>query len=280
MLLMKNKISNFALIIGSMKCGTTSLFYYLSQHPQISVCTTKEPNFFANEQNWLNGFDYYQNLWNWNPEKHKIALEASTHYTQIPRLPNAAERIAQIKADFKFIYIMRNPIERIESHYTHGKQSRWSEVKHDIHKHGIHQDLIDISRYARQLDEYYKRFPSAKILLLDFEDLKQTPLKLMKEVVRFLELDSSFEFQELSKVYNSTSQRLIYPFWSPVIKPIAKYFPTKPKDTIRNIICKKVGTNIKLSLEQKEYILHELHEDFQKLSEEYGFDISRWKVKK
>ena len=272
------KIDNFALIIGSMKCGTTSLFYYLSQHPQVAVCKIKEPNFFASEQNWSKGFNYYQNLWHWHPDTHKTALEASTHYTQIPRLPNAAEKIAQIKADFKFIYIMRNPIERIESHYTHGKQSRWSETKQAI-EYGIHQDLIDISRYARQLDEYYKRFPSAKILLIDFEDLKQTPLKLMKKVVRFLDLDSSFEFQELSKVYNPTSQRLIYPFWSPLIKPVAKYFPTKSKDKIRNMVCKRVGSNIQLSLEQREYIFSELREDFKKLSEEYGFEVYKWEIK-
>lgn len=44
-------INNFAVIIGCMKCGTTSLFYYLSQHPQIAACNPKEPNFFADDLN-------------------------------------------------------------------------------------------------------------------------------------------------------------------------------------------------------------------------------------
>ena len=111
---MSTNIDNFALIIGAMKAGTTSLFKYLSQHPEICACQEKEPNFFASDINWSKGLDWYQNLWKWNQDLHKIALEASTFYTRLPEA-NAAERIAQIKAKFKFIYILRNPVERIES---------------------------------------------------------------------------------------------------------------------------------------------------------------------
>ena len=44
-------IANFALIIGAMRCGTTSLFSYLSQHPEVAPSTPKEPDFFANDGN-------------------------------------------------------------------------------------------------------------------------------------------------------------------------------------------------------------------------------------
>lgn len=116
---MNMKIKNFALIIGAMKCGTTSLYNYLAQHPEISACTYKEPSFFSTESNWSKGFEWYYDLWNWDKNRHKIALEASTSYTRIHEYSNAAEKIAAVDKNFKFIYIMRNPIKRIESHYTY-----------------------------------------------------------------------------------------------------------------------------------------------------------------
>lgn len=82
-------MNNFALIVGSMKCGTTSLFSYLAQHTQISACNDKEPRFFTNDHKWAKGFEWYQSLWDWDHNQHKIALEASVDYTRVPFRPNA-----------------------------------------------------------------------------------------------------------------------------------------------------------------------------------------------
>ena len=115
-------IKNFALIIGSMKSGTTSLFNYLSQHPEIAGSIVKEPNFFSYNERWEQGWEWYMQQWaNWNPNVHKIALEATINYTKYPVYPNAAARINQVsdRANFKFVYVLRNPIERIESQYTY-----------------------------------------------------------------------------------------------------------------------------------------------------------------
>ena len=91
-------MDNFALIIGAAKSGTTSLFYYLAEHPEISSCSIKEPNFFTDDEKLSKGWGWYQNLWTWDSEIHKIAMEASTSYTKIPYFPNAAERIVKMPA--------------------------------------------------------------------------------------------------------------------------------------------------------------------------------------
>ncbi len=52
----------YGVIIGCSKSGTTSLYQYLAQHPDVISCEEKEPNFFASE-NWEHGFDWYRNLW-------------------------------------------------------------------------------------------------------------------------------------------------------------------------------------------------------------------------
>jgi len=279
-------VNNFALIIGAMKCGTTSLFSYLAQHPQISACSEKEPKFFTNTYKWNRGFEWYQNLWNWNPPEHKIALEASTSYTRIPIRPNAAERISTLreKACFKFIYIVRNPIERIESHYTHGLSQGWAEAKQPISS-TISREFIEVSRYTRQIEEYYKRFSSDSILLLDFEDLKTNPLDLLKNICHFLDVDPDYAFQALNKRHNANNQRLkderlwesmsrIKPFYS-----VAKLIPAKQKQMIYSCFGRKRKDSFKLSPEQQNFVLAELQEDLRKLSFKYGVDVSRWGIK-
>ena len=111
---MKMKINNFALIIGAMKCGTTSLYNYLAQHPEISACRKKEIGFFCYDRFFSKGLNYYQNQFNWNPNLHKIALDVDPNYASCgcantySKL-NSAEAIAKVQQDtninFKFIYI-------------------------------------------------------------------------------------------------------------------------------------------------------------------------------
>lgn len=271
-------INNFALIIGSMKCGTTSLFRYLSEHPQISPCKQKEPNFFASDLNWEKGFDWYQKLWDFDPTKHLIALEGSTHYTKIPKFPNAAQRISTVKANFKFIFIMRNPLDRIESHYTHGFQANWQSIKQPI-EDIENNHALEVSQYAMQIDEYYKKFSPDNILLLNFEDLKLDPSSLLRRVCLFLGIDDSFPFSNIRSVSNTSKGKIIdSPMWSS-IKPIVQYFPWRFQQAIRRSIGKEVGEKIKLSDHQRDLVLKELHDDLCKLKRDYDVDISRWGIK-
>lgn len=120
------------------------------------------------------------------------------------------ERISTVKdrANFKLIYLMRNPIERIESHYTHGQELGWKGTNKPLSEE-IDSHLIEVSRYARQIEEYYKRFSSDKILLLNFEDFKTDMHSLLRSVYCFLNVDPDYEFQTIDSIYNANSQRLV-----------------------------------------------------------------------
>ena len=268
-----------------MKCGTTSLFSYLAEHPQISACSKKETFFFSADSCWSRGFEWYQSLWDWNPNEHKIALEASVDYTRIPTYPNAAERISTLKgqANFKFIYLMRNPLDRIESHYTHGQAAGWAATDKPLSEK-IDSELIAPSQYARQIEEYYQRFPSESILLLNFKDLKADPLNLVKKVCRFLEIDPDFEFQGLEQVHNANQQRIADErLWRSLrrIKPfrfLAQRLSSQQKQLLYSLFGRKLQGNIKLSPEQRNFLLQELREDLRKLNSEYGVDIRSWGI--
>ncbi|NJL52419.1 MAG: sulfotransferase [Hydrococcus sp. SU_1_0] len=213
-----NRIDNFALIIGSMKSGTTSLFEYLSQHPQISSCVHKEPNFYAFDRHWNKGFEWYLKLWqDWDNQCHKIALEASTNYTKKHLYPHTAERIKLIenkyKIKFKFIYLVRDPIQRIESHYTYSMTTNHS-IGFKKFSEGIDEDLIETSKYAQQISVFNQFFMNEQILILKFDDLKINPDKVMTQICQFLEIDSDYQFQSLNTVYNSSKARIIdVPWW-------------------------------------------------------------------
>lgn len=107
-------LPNF-IIIGAMKCGTTSLHFYLNQHPQIFMSQKKELNFFS--RYWDFGVDWYSSKF---PNKENmICGEASPSYSKFQVWPNVPQRIHAIIPHAKIIYLVRNPIERIRSQYVH-----------------------------------------------------------------------------------------------------------------------------------------------------------------
>ena len=282
------QINNFALIIGTMKGGTTSLFNYLAEHPQISPCIEKEPCFFSDRAKLNRGYDYYQSLWNFDSNVHKVALEASTSYTRVthPQYLNAAPNIYRYsnsnRIDFKFIYILRNPLDRIESHYTHGRAWGFGETEKSLTE-GINREVLETSMYAMQIEEYYQRFSADRILLLNFEDLKRHPQAILQKICRFLEIDDTYNFQDSNTVHNQGGSRttIKLPGWYKIrrtnkIRAISNLIPVKQKERFRGFFGSKVDEPIRLSSEQREFVSAELQADLEKLRTKYEFDISQW----
>src|SRR6266550_2870057 len=77
------------LVIGGLKCGTTSLHHYLNLHPEVAMSRPKELNFFVAELNWPLGEDWYATHFEASPA---IRGESSPHYTNRPRFDGVAER--------------------------------------------------------------------------------------------------------------------------------------------------------------------------------------------
>ncbi|MEL6930835.1 MAG: sulfotransferase domain-containing protein [Cyanobacteria bacterium J06600_6] len=288
-------INNFVLIVGAMKSGTTSLYNYLSQHPEIAAGHTKEIGFFNHQSRFNKGFDFYQSLWNWQVDVHKYALEASPGYTRVthPKFINAAANIEQVKqetnANFKFIYLLRNPVDRVESHYTQGlKHNHLSAANLELEK--IDSEIIDTSKYGMQIDEYYQRFPAEDILLLNLKDLKQNPQSVLANICQFLEIDQSFQFPGLDichNTYKNQTSRVMLPGYSKLrntaaMRDLLKFMPRDMKQSftkVRNLLARKVDYEyVRLSPSQKEMVLEKLKPDLVKLRDEYQVDIRDWGI--
>ena len=105
------------IIIGGLKCGTTSLHHYLNLHPEIAMSRPKELNFFVSELNWPLGRDWYAG--HFDPSA-RIRGESSPHYTNRPSFNGVPGRMRELLgSDVRLVYVVRDPIDRMLSHYLH-----------------------------------------------------------------------------------------------------------------------------------------------------------------
>ncbi|MGC4020653.1 MAG: sulfotransferase domain-containing protein [Cyclobacteriaceae bacterium] len=104
------------MIIGAMKAGTTSLHDYLSKHPDVFMSVQKELDFFVEQKNWKLGIDWYKKQF---PVSTIAIGESSPNYTKSLIFGNVPDKIKSILPDVKLIYILRDPIKRLVSHYSH-----------------------------------------------------------------------------------------------------------------------------------------------------------------
>lgn len=191
------------LIIGSAKCGTTSLHNYLNQHPDIylasGVGVNSESSLFLEDSDQsVKGFsnkDIRKNLNNQqlleeifnNYSGQKLVGEESTDYSKRPYRTVEFERIIKRSPGAKIVMIIRHPVKRIVSHFLHYKSRRPESVANSIKKE-LEQDslLLDISRYHYQLKPYIENFGVENIKILKLEDLVANPKKTLSKLFVFL----------------------------------------------------------------------------------------------
>ena len=106
------------LVIGAQKCATSSLCDMLGRHPDVFTPDPREPNFFSHADVWRQGWDWYESLFA-GAEGVKAIGEGSTAYTMQARYPETAPRIARHLPEARLIYIVRDPLERMVSHWMH-----------------------------------------------------------------------------------------------------------------------------------------------------------------
>ena len=172
------------LIIGAMKCATTSLYEQLKAQPGIFMPELKEPNYFSDDDVYSRGEEWYRGLFE-EALPTDLCGEASTHYTKLPTYPKTIERLSAMLEQPKLIYIVRHPIERIVSQYIH----EWSQglITQPIDEAiANHPELVNYSQYAMQLQPFAERFGKENILVIQFEHLKKVPEQVLTLVCEFI----------------------------------------------------------------------------------------------
>lgn len=217
------------LLIGAAKAGTSSLFFYLKQNPQIYMPSgfQKEPDFFALEgekldypgprgtfvmKNRVTDLTSYQALFD-DVTTEKAIGEASTLYIYSEKAPH---RIKHYIPDAKIIAILRDPAERAFSHYLYWTSQGFEpDTDYNFDKalaaesdriqagwsHNWH--YVQRGFYYQQLKRYYDLFNREQIKVVLYEDLIRDRVGLCEQLFDFLEVDTSWE-PKVNRVVNKT----------------------------------------------------------------------------
>ncbi len=196
-------LPNF-MIIGGLKCGTTSIHHYLGLHPEIHMSKPKELNFFAAEQNWDLGLDWYRGRFD---SRFKVNGESSPHYTNRPRFNGVAERIHQYCPDAKLIYMVRDPIRRILSHWVHATGAGYETRDFEPTLSLADSSYIQRSMYWMQLQPYLENFDRDQIEVITQEELGSDREGTMRKAFAFLEVDPDFTSEQFDREWEKSSAK-------------------------------------------------------------------------
>jgi len=297
-------LPNF-LIIGAAKSGTSSLYYYLKQHPEIYMSPVKEPHFFSftSQTKMTNGpgdtipeaitdLEEYKNLFE-NVINEKAIGEASTSYLY---RKEASKRIKATNPDIKLIAILRNPTERAFSAYMHLIRDQREETK--PFSEALKQEAIRIQNnwdpiwhyknvglYFEQLSRYYKIFSREQIKIYEFEQLISNPGELLQDIFSFLEVNTNFT-PDISLKYNvSGSQKSNFIYYisktifnkpNPIRWISRILIPELWRQKVTNTIRSKNLDKQTISEVVKSDLINFYREDILKLEELIEKDLSKW----
>jgi hypothetical protein len=295
-----SKMPNF-LIIGAAKAGTTSLYQYLKQHPQVYMSPIKEPMFFSFEGATLDfrgpGDEAYMskgiiktNLKDYcalfeDVAEQKAIGEASTSYLYSPR---AAERIRHYIPSAKLVAVLRDPVERAYSYF----------MNHVKHGYEPSDDLISVFEqeekriedhwspfwhyknngfYYQQLKRYYDLFDAAQIQVHLYEDFTEGPDRVLRDILRFLEVDDAF-MPDISIRHNTT----LLPRSVTVARlfkrrsSLLRLVPGKLRGRLRRAALEKNRQKPKLSRASRKQLIEVYREDIVKLQDLLQRDLTNW----
>ncbi len=204
-------LPNF-LIIGAAKSGTTAIYTYLKQHPEIYMSPRKELRYFSNitpppedvPKDYIHEsvqtLEAYERYFDGVTDE-RIYGESSPMYLYTP---GTAERIKTTLPDVKLFAILRNPVERAFSAYTHGLRE-WKEPAGTFEEAlareperiqagwGMLWHYTQAGFYYQQLQRYYKVFAREQIMVVLHDDLVADASQLMRAMFAFLEVDPDFK---------------------------------------------------------------------------------------
>ena len=175
------------LVIGGMKCASTTMHEDLSMHPLIE-CGKKELNALL-KSDLAEIKTIYNNNFR-SAHSDQLLGDVSADYTTLPTNSGVAEKAFEIAPDLKIVYIVRDPIRRAISHHQH--MVNWSGAGQMVPDINLaiknHPELIDYSCYHMQLQPWVEAFGLKNILVIKFEDYISNRMVVANQVVGFLGL--------------------------------------------------------------------------------------------
>ena len=278
------------IIIGAAKCGTTSLHRYLGQHPEVLMAAPegtdlKSMRFFWDED-WRSRLAWYEAHFD---SDLPVRGEATPAYTAYSFHPGVPERMHELIPDAKLIYLVRDPIERILSHWV---QRRADEDATPFERYMERYErpdnpIVCPSRYWTQIQQYLPFYDPGQILVVDQHDLRTQRRDTLRRVFRFIGVDESFESPEFDTERNTRADKfgprgLAARLWEPVIWPVSRAVPKRARDLIRaparKLLMGPVRDSAVLTPEMRERLRVHLQPETDGLRQFTGQPFASWSL--
>lgn len=308
-------------IVGAAKSSTTSLYHLLNHSKYVNMCSVKEPNYFCDDYDvskmsnykrkmydhisknltsnlsqdilheaLIKDLDLYCKLFDFNNNKIKYFGESSTNYFVSS---NAAKNIFEYNPSSKIIIILRNPFERIVSHFNMKIQIgelRESSLCNLLRKEidnmkdsafNQYESLLSHSLYHKNIMKFLKFFPKNQVLVLFQSTNHQSNFNnyLIENLSFFLNDESlnSFEFNRLNETRNYRFKFLSFLNLNSNYKLFfKKYLPKKTKNLIKETILYSNKKRILKDQSFPESVVNIINNDICKLEKEFNVTLSDW----
>ena len=194
------------IVIGAMKCGTSTLASQLGAQKGLFMTDPKEPNYFSDDGVFAKGAGWYGDLFT-GAEADDLTGEASTHYTKRPELPKTLERMTAALPEVKLVYMIRNPMARLVSHYIH----EWSQGVLSVPLEAAlesHTPLVDYGRYGWQVAPFIEAYGEEAVLLTSLERLKSDQHSELQRVAAHLGFEGAVAWIDDMATENVSSERV------------------------------------------------------------------------
>ena len=277
---MRRGVKPTFLIIGAPKTGTTSLWALLSEHPDVFVFPWKGTQFFSKRYDW--GFAWYESLFDEGSDATAIG-ESSANYSLGPSDSPVPQRIADYLPDARLIYMVRNPLERIESHYAQQIDNglQFSSFAEAVRTHA---PLIEATRYWTRINDYRKHFPDEQILVLFLEDFKADSIGTVRRCFEFLGVSASFVPRDPSLAKNTRADKRTdraFLRWirrHPAYVKVQWAMPHWVTERLKPWLRKRAVIDVQWDEETRRWILEQIRDDIHPFLDFYGKPRGFWEL--
>jgi len=286
-------------VVGAAKSGTTSLAYYLSQHPEIFMPKLKEPRFFCYDEfskvyyyrqpmlkNWENYLSLFKDV-----KEERVIGEASVHYLYFPSTPY---RIKKVAPDAKIIILLRDPVFRAFSHYLMDVSAGFINMSFEdvVFKDAkmksfdnYYIQYVRLGFYYEQVKRYLEVFGRDNVKIFLFEDFKADALGVVRSILRFLGIDTSDDVDVKKNVNPFKSPKGIFShvYYSIYARHITNWYVRNflrslTPAWLRNRMVKVLFSSDKpkMKKETERYLRNLYREDILRLQDLIGRNLEQW----
>jgi hypothetical protein len=274
------------LVIGAMKCGTTTLYHDLLSQPAIFL-PDKESNLLFSPS----PAEAYAKVYR-RAESNQICGEVCPDYSKLPDLDTAIPNAKALFADTapRIVYVIREPLSRTLSHHrfvSSRLDTRFPSMDPNInHCVRQHPELVNYSRYAMQIRPWIEAFAKNTLLVIRFEDYIQDRTNTLGQILAFVGASSGHVSGRQDSLKNpSDSRPVLTPGWQLLIETklyrrlLRPLLTSSLRDRIRSkVLPKPVGDWTPPTPETNQYIIDQLRADTIELQAILGLESPLWKV--